>query len=199
MAFKKVKKDIYGFSGRPWPQYQEEIQGFMQLLKDEGCMSYMEIGCRYGDTWHAVGEALPEGSKIIAVDLPGAKSGQKNKGGHQNSGLYLKRACKDLLKKRRKAQVIIGDSQSTEVISRVKELAPFDAILIDGDHTSKGVSCDLKNYSPMAEIIAFHDICGTGKWARQIRPIFQKYAEGRKSIKFVHDGLRRGIGVVWRE
>lgn len=195
MAYKK--NDIMGFSGRPWPQYQEEIKGFIQLLLDEGCTSYLEVGCRYGDTWHEVGISLPEGSKLVAVDLPGAKSGQRNKGGHQNSGIYLRKAGKDLIKHGRDATVIIGDSQEEETILEVSKLAPFDALFIDGDHTAKGVKTDLKNYGPMARIVAFHDICGTGKWARQIRPIFKQFAKGKKFMKFAHDGLRRGIGVVW--
>ena len=198
MAFKKVKKDILGFSRHPWPQYQQEVKGFIQLLLDEGCTSYLEIGCRYGDTWHAVGMALPKGSRLVAVDLPGAKSGFKKKGGHQNSGIYLKRAGKDLKKHGREAVVIIGDSQEKETISMVATLAPFDAVLIDGDHTREGVNKDLENYGPMARMIAFHDICGTGKWARQIRPIFEEFAKGKKSVKFEYDGLRRGIGVVWK-
>ena len=190
--------DICGFSGMPWPQYQEEIQGFIQLLKDEGCTSYLEVGCRYGDTWHAVGMALPGGSRLVGVDLPGAKSGMKNKGGHQNSGGYLKKAGKDLIKHGRDAHVIIGDSQDQETIAKVVELAPFDIVLIDGDHTARGVRMDLRNYGPMARMVAFHDICGEGKWARQIRPIFKKVADGKRSVTFEHDGLRRGIGVVWK-
>ena len=197
MAFKKVKKDIAGFSGMPWPQYQEEINGFIKLLKDENCTSYLEVGCRYGDTWHAVGMALPEGSRLVAVDLPGAKSGKKKKGGHQNSGMYLDRARNDLRKHYRNAFVIIGDSQDSLTISMAKIYAPFDVVLIDGDHTAHGVRTDLANYGPMARLVAFHDIVGTGKWSRQIRPIFLKFAEGKKSKEFVRDGLRRGIGVVW--
>ena len=78
-----------------------------------------------------------------------------------------------------------------------KIYAPLDVVLIDGDHTAHGVRADLANYGPMARLIAFHDICGTGKWARQIRPIFEEFAKDKKSVEFVHDGLRRGIGVVW--
>jgi len=189
--------DIAGFSGKPWPQYQVELKGFIQLLKDEGVTSYCEIGCRYGDTWHEVGMSLPKGSKLVAVDLPGAKSGQKHKGGHQNSFIYLKQAKTDLVKHGLDAHVIIGDSQDKIIVGTVKCFAPFDALLIDGDHTSNGVKKDLENYGPMARLVAFHDIVGTGKWARQIRPIFLEFAEGKRSVEFVKDGLRRGIGVVW--
>lgn len=196
MAFKKVKKDIMGFSGKPWPQYQEEIKKFIQLLLDENCRSYLEIGCRYGDTWHAVGMALPEGSKLVAVDLPGGKLGKEVR--HQHSASFLKKAKRHLVRNGQDAHFIIGDSQSDIIIQTTRQFAPFDVVFIDGDHTAHGVRKDLENYAPMARLVAFHDIVGTGKWARQIRPIFLEYAEGKKSIEIVHDGLRRGIGVVWR-
>ena len=126
MAFKKG--DIAGFSGKPWPQYQFEIQGFIDLLVSEGVRSYLEIGCRYGDTWHAVGSALPKGSRIVALDLPGAKSGFEHKGGHQDSGDYLELAAEDLRKKGQDAIVIIGNSHQKETVTVIQKLAPFDAI-----------------------------------------------------------------------
>lgn len=189
--------DPPGFSGQPWPQYPQEIKPFIQCLKGEGCISYAEVGCRYGDTYHAVGRSLPPGSRVVAVDLPGAKSGFKNKGGHQNSGEYLHRAAADLRSRGYDTHVIIGDSQASNTIEKVSSLAPFDCIFIDGDHTAKGVWADWRNYSPMARMVAFHDIAGDGRWAKQIRPIFHKCREGRRWQEFVHDGLRRGIGVVW--
>ena len=191
------KDDIPGFSGKPWPQYQEEIQGFIKLLLAEGCRSYLEIGCRYGDTLHAVGLALPKGSRLVALDLPGSKSGQLKKGGHQDSGEYLERACADLRKQGRDAHCILANSQDPSAVKAVKALGPFDAILIDGDHTAEGVTKDWGNYGPMGRLVAFHDIAGTGKWAKQIRPIWES-VRGDKWEEFIHDGLRRGIGVTWR-
>lgn len=190
--------DRPGFSGKPWPQYQSEIDGFIKLLVEENCRSYLEIGCRYGDTYHAVGCALPTGSKLVALDLPGAKSGFRNKGGHQNSGDYLIRAAEDLSKRGQTTEVILGDSHSRDIVKLVSYLAPFDAILIDGDHTAEGVQADLTFYGPMSsKLIAFHDICGKGKWSRQIRPIYHKARLGRRYQEFVHDNARRGIGVIW--
>ena len=187
--------DSIGFSGHRWPQYQEEIQAFIQLLKDEGCTSYLEIGCRYGDTWHAVGMALPKGSKLVGVDLPGTRSGIIHS--HRDSGIYLERAAKDLCKHGRNSHVIIGNSHDQRTIKKAAALAPFDAVFIDGDHTPKGVREDLANYGPMARIIALHDIHGQGNNTRHMMAIFKEFAEGKKSMKFVHDGLRRGIGVFW--
>lgn len=196
MAFKKG--DIMGFSGKPWPQYQFEVQTFIELLVERKVRSYLEIGCRYGDTWHAVGKALPKGSKLVALDLPGAKSGFENKGGHQDSGDYLDLAAADLSKRGQKVCVIIGNSHQRDTVEAVSKYAPFDAILIDGDHTAAGVMADWTSYGPMGKIIAFHDIAGNGRWACQIRPIFELLSKELVSERIVHDGLRRGIGVLWR-
>jgi len=193
------KGDITGFSGYPWPQYQDELQSFIQLLKDEGCNSYLEIGARHGDTFHAVGMALPEGSKLVAVDQPGTRSGRK-KGGTRfaDSDMYLKVAIEDLCKHRRDAYMIIGDSHEKKTIAKVKALAPFDAVFIDGDHTEHGVRLDFQNYGPMVRIVAFHDICGQGKNTRKLGPLFETFIGDKRSVKFVKNGLTRGIGVIWR-
>jgi len=189
--------DRFGFSGKPWPQYPYEIDNFIAFLVEQGCRSYMEIGCRYGDTFHAVGLALPEGAKLLALDLPGAKSGMKNKGGHRDSGDYLVRAAADLVKRGRDAHVILGDSHEAKTLELVKPYAPFDAIMIDGDHTAKGVESDWKMYGSMGKFVAFHDIAGSGKWSRQIRPIYEKLCKGRNHREFIFDNKRRGIGVLW--
>ncbi len=196
MAFKKG--DIAGFSGKPWPQYQFEIQGFIDLLCSENVRSYLEIGCRYGDTWHAVGSALEQGSRLVGLDLPGAKSGFEHKGGHQDSGDYLELAASDLRKQGQDAVVIIGNSHKRNTIETARAAGPYDAILIDGDHTAAGVNSDWDDYGPMGRIVAFHDISGNGKWALQIRPIFQLLAKKLRSTTIIHDDLRRGIGVLWR-
>jgi len=188
-----------GFSGKKWVQNKEEIQGFIKLLQDEGCTSYLEIGCLYGDNWHAVGMALPKGSKLVAVDLPAHNAGMKSKRNQDSVG-YLKRAGEDLRKHGRDAHVIIGDSHDESIVSQVAALAPFDAIFIDADHTERGVRLDLANYGPMARIIGFHDIYTKKKreWTCQVMPTFKAFAEGKRSCEFAYDKSRGGIGVVWQ-
>jgi len=195
MAHKNFK--MSGFSGKKWIQAKEEIEGFIRLLKEEGCTSYLEIGCLYGDNWHAVGMALPEGSKLVGVDLPGLNAGMKSTR-NPDSDIYLKRAGEDLRKHGRNAHVIIGNSQEPETISQVAALAPFDAIFIDGDHSEYGVRADIANYAPMGKIIAFHDLYTKKKqeWMCQVMPTFKAFAKGKRSCEFAYYD-RGGIGVVW--
>jgi len=94
--------------------------------------------------------------------------------------------------------MIIGDSHEKEIIAKVAALAPFDALFIDGDHTKQGVYLDYANYRHMARIVAFHDICGQGRNTRKLGPLFETFAADKRSVKFVRDGLTRGIGVIWQ-
>lgn len=212
MASHPNRQDPPGRSGKPHPQYQEELTAFTDLLAAEGCTSYLEIGCRYGDTLYQVAHSLPAGSTVVALDLPGAKSGQQNKGGHQDSFRYLMDAVHILSAEGYDAHAIKGDSKDVDSIKRAKALGPFDCILIDGDHSRLGVESDWNNYHKLSRrLVAFHDIAGTGKWARQIRPFFESLAATRPNRTFISPvagkveiaqapvttGLRRGIGVVW--
>lgn len=189
---------LVGFSGKRWLQYKDEIDPFIRLLIDEGCTSYLEIGCCYGDNLHAVGMALPEGSKIVGVDYPGAYRGISN--GYKkwrDSGQYLKRAAADLLANGRNARIILGDSHEAGVIQAVAALGPFDAVFIDGDHSSKGVRQDWEAYGKLGRIVAFHDIAGDTWNAKNIKPTWWDARDGRKWKEIVAEPNNRGIGVIW--
>jgi len=181
-----VGKKIRGFSGVSWPQYQEEIQKFISLLKDRGVKAYLEVGCRHGDTFHAVGLALPKGSLLVAVDLPAG-------GNFLHSDKALHRAAADLRKRGQEAVVIIGDSHSDEVIESVSKHSPFDAVFIDGDHSFDGVRADWQNYGSMGTLIGFHDIRGDkDKGASLWNELKQQYEH--TEFAFYNKG---GIGVLW--
>lgn len=193
-SFKPHPPKIRGFSGAKWPQFQEEIQAFISLLKDSDVKSYLEVGCRHGDTFHAVGKALPEGSLLVAIDLPGARSGKRTGGKCPNSDKWLIRAARNLRKHGQITHVIIGDSHDSKVISKVKEFAPFDAIFIDGDHSPKGVRADWLDYGPMSNLIAFHDISAEDKGCASV---YKKLKQQYKHTEFAYYD-RGGIGVVWQ-
>jgi hypothetical protein len=114
----------------------------------------------------------------------------------------LDRACVDLIYKGYRIIKILGDSTTQEVINRVQLFGPFDAALIDGDHTFEGVKKDWENYSPMASMVALHDIVGHGQ-AEKVHgnPVeVPRFWEALKHtlfahVEFVSPGSAMGIGV----
>ena len=191
---------MLGWSGKTWPQRPQEVAGMIEVLNSEGVRSYLEVGCRYGDTFHAVGLALPEGSRCVACDLPGWRNGVKSQR-HPRSHKYLQRAADDLSRKGRPASVIIGDSHHHKTVAAVKALAPFDAVFIDGDHTYEGVVEDWRNYGPMARIVAFHDVVGKKPETSGPRQLFSELraSHRHKLIAVDPDPAACGIGVIWRD
>jgi predicted O-methyltransferase YrrM len=185
------------FSGRQASQHPEELAGFIALLQSRGVRSYLEIGTRHGDTFHEIMLALPEGSRGVAVDLPGALWGINSSRDHLN------RAVADLCAKGRPCSSLFGDSQTDATRRLVVGRGPYDAALIDGDHTYQGVLRDWQQYRKIAPIIAFHDIVGTGQ-AEKVHgnpvEVPRLWAElkacGLETVEFIGEGSTMGIGVV---
>jgi methyltransferase family protein len=177
-----------------------EIQAFADLVAREKITSYLEIGSKFGGSLHRVGEVLQPGSRVVAVDLPGGTKVWKE------SEASLKKCVLELCEKGHDARIIWGNSQDKNVVEQVRKYAPFDLILIDGDHRLPGVTQDWNNYAVMGKRIAFHDI----GWRRapewQGTPInvpeFWDSVKGQyrhEEIKLCPTGKNNGIGVLWRE
>jgi len=184
------------FSGRKPSQVPEELAAFIALLKSRGVRSYLEIGARHGDTFHAVMISLQPGSMGVAVDLPGGAWG------HLKSKQSLDAAVNDLRRRGYDVCRILGDSRATDTYLTVKNLGPFDAGLIDGDHRYQGVRADWMSYGPMCGITAFHDIAGEGLTSRdgglpvEVPRLWREITAERDTVEFIGMGSRMGIGVV---
>lgn len=183
-------------SGRNPSQNEFELRTFIELLNKRGVKSYAEIGARHGDTFWDVMTSLPKGSKGLAVDLPGGLWGTSK----SRSALEL--CVRDLVKLGYQASVLFGDSHTDATRRLVIGRGPFDAILIDGDHTLPGVTKDFDNYGKLAPVVAFHDIVGTGQAEnvshRQVEvPLFWECVKHRhENLEFVDAGSKMGIGVL---
>src|SRR5690606_19990704 len=138
----------------------DELAPFLAIM-GLGVNSYLEIGSRDGDTFHAVMTALPKGSKGGAVDLPGDVWGSRK------SKARLRGAVEGLRQRGYDVFAIFGDSRNANTIAQVVKRGPYDAVFIDGDHRYEGVKADWENYGPLGRIVAFHDIAGGGYTARQ--------------------------------
>lgn len=180
-------------------QDEQEIATLTDLIRQEGCRSYLEIGAKFGGSLARVAAVMPPASRIVAVDLP---AGTKM---WRHSKPALVSVVEGLRNEGHDAQVIWGDSTKVDVIDRVRALGPFDAILIDANHTRAYLEKDWANYGPMGRIIAFHDI----GWRRApewvgIRidvPQFWDEIKGEyrhEEFKSCPTGKNNGIGVLWR-
>lgn len=180
-------------------QDQPEIDALRDVFAREGVRNYLEIGSKFGGSlWH-LGASLPEGSRIVSVDLPNGTKAWKD------SSESLSQCITDLGSVGYDARVIWGNSTDPKIIEQVAALGPFDAILIDADHRMPGVTADWKNYGPLGKIIAFHDIA----WKRGPEfdktridvPEFWNSIKGEyrhEEFKFCPTGKNNGIGVLWR-
>jgi predicted O-methyltransferase YrrM len=177
-----------------------EIEQLSDLLRSENVRSYLEIGSKFGGSLWAIGSVLEPPARIVSVDLPGGTVKW------QSSSVSLN-ACADALRGMgHQVSVILGDSTDEAVIAQVAAMSPFDAMFIDANHTLPYVTADFRNYSPMARIIAFHDI----SWHRQrewkgVRIDAPQFWESIKNdyrhqeFKYCPTGKNNGIGVIWRE
>lgn len=189
--------EIKTLSGRNASQHPDELYPFIDLLKQHNVRRYLEIGARHGDTFHEVMSALPKGSVGVAVDLVAGPWGTSK------SLKHLQRAGEYLTTKGREVQIILGNSRSQEIIERIAAFAPFDAVLIDGDHRYDGVKADWLNYGPMAPIIAFHDIAGEGEHTKdgkalpvEVPRLWNEIKGGFEHVEFIGENTTMGIGVI---
>jgi hypothetical protein len=189
------------FSGRRASQDEDELHAFVAFLIERGVKRYLEIGAREGDTFHDVMSGLGCFSHIpdlygVAIDLPGGLWGKLS------TVHALKRAVDNLTEREFHVEHLLGNSTHPGMIAAVHALGPFDAILIDGDHTYEGVKADWENYRDLAPIIAFHDIVGEGQIEKVTRrgvEVPKLWAEikasGANVVEFISPGSAMGIGV----
>ena len=186
-------------SGRPASQNERELLALEAFMSERGVASYLEVGARHGDTFHHVVSSLGAGARGVAVDMAGALWGAAA------SADALGWAARDLGRLGYgDVHVIFGDSHDGGVVSAVRGLGPYGLALIDADHTYAAVAQDFRDYSPMAEYVAFHDIAGHTQGTRsggrrhrvEVPRLWRELRAGREHWEFVDAGSQMGIGVL---
>lgn len=172
-------------------QYEEELAPFVDLLKAEHVDRYLEIGACFGGTFHRVMTALPKGSIGVTVDLP------ERRWGMPRSAEALTTVMGDLSALGYDVHSIFGDSKSRDVARHAAKRGPYDAVMIDGDHTYDGVRRDWLTYGQMGKIVAFHDIAAMKGARSGVRKLWLELKEFHRTAEFVRPGGRLGIGVLW--
>lgn len=125
-------------------QNEEELEYYLSLLVYNKTKKLLEIGSYLGGT---IAAATFRCNLDLAVSIdtsPGPKG------------------TIDLLKEEGfNTHFLNGDSKDPEIISKAKELGPYDVVFIDGDHSYEGVRLDYENYKDMADVVVFHDVYAT--------------------------------------
>lgn len=96
-----------------------------------------------------------------------------------------------------------GDSRDPELVAKAQELGPYDFVFIDGDHRYEAVRADWANFSPMARVVAFHDILprpGYGVselWSEVKATPGARYMEICQNETLPGNEGPCGIGILW--
>src|SRR5690242_15026284 len=126
------------FSGVRWLQTPSEVNAFAALLIEQRVTSYLEVGAHHGDTWHFIGSRIARNSKMMAIDWPGAPPQRDTR-----TNVSLGAAARSLRREYgHNTHIKTGDSHHPSVIAAARAWAPFDCVLIDGDHTYAGAKLD---------------------------------------------------------
>jgi predicted O-methyltransferase YrrM len=169
-------------------QVDAEINEYIELLRKYNVKSYLEIGSAYGGSLWRVANSLPQGSRVLSIDLEPKDS--------------LKECIAELNIAGYTAHLVPFDSTKLEAIRIASLMGPFDAVFIDGNHTLPYVSADWLNYGSLSHIVAFHDINAPYKPHRR-NPMMVAQLWGTlktiyKTQEIIAPGSRQGIGVLWR-
>lgn len=178
-------------ANRNHPQHPLEFEKLKEWVKD--CESILEIGARYGANLVGMAHAM-KGKRIVSVDWP-----DKEGWNDPNAGNVLEANVKMLQGEGYDATLIIGDSHSIDVVQRVRLLAPFDLVFIDGDHSYSGVKQDWENYGPMGKVVIFHDIMKPHKSTNpglEVWKLWQEIKVSRETTEFVAPDSPMGLGRV---
>lgn len=177
-----------------------EIDAYCDILRSEEVSRYLEVGSKFGGSLWKAAQAMPKGSRIVAIDLPnGTKAWRESRVSLEACVAELNRTGYD-------ARIIWGDSTSQEVIRKAALSGPYQAIMLDADHRLPGVTKDWENFGPMSSrIVAFHDIAWrrAPEWVgtRIDVPEFWNSIKGNyrhQEIKMCPTGKNNGIGVLWK-
>lgn len=177
-----------------------ELDGFIEYLVSKEVRSYLEVGARYGGTFERVMMALPKGSLGVAIDFPGGDFGD------ERSAEDLVAATRRLRQKGYDARCIFGPSNSPLVHKRAQQRtgSPYDALLIDGDHSYEGVKSDWLLYGNMGRLVAFHDIAAPKDYTNkvgckvEVRRLWSELKPTYPNVEFITPGSKMGIGVLQR-
>lgn len=135
-------RDFLGYGLFFW-QYPIQFSHYLKVLSYFPITSYFEIGCKHGGTFILTVEYLKKFGTVKAAFAVDSLDW---------SGL------EGYLKKNKTCQFIQCNSQTQSFAAMIHSHPGYDLVLIDGDHSERGVHSDFELMKYKANILAFHDI-----------------------------------------
>lgn len=178
------------------PHDPTEFQKLLEWVR--GSRSLLEIGSRFGYPLIDMAHVMPQGSRIVSVDLPDAEGW--NDALSAEAIHHLRNNIQKLKFEGYDAHLIEADSHLPETIDKVKSLGPFDVVFIDGDHSYEGVKQDWQHYGPLGKTVIFHDIRKPEPPENMGLEVWKLWNEIHGNIEaFLASGSKMGIGRVWKD
>lgn len=153
-----VDRALGGFCGFIRPsQVRWEILSLSKLVERLRPKIVVEVGTSKGGTLFIWARLVAKDAHLVSIDLPGG----------ENNWAYPRWKepfYKSFASKGQKIDLLRGDSQSAEMLARLKNILggkQIDFLFIDADHSYEGVKKDYELYSPLVRhggMIAFHDV-----------------------------------------
>lgn len=163
-------------------QERHELNHIFDIMKNNECCSYLEVGSAEGGSLYVLSRAMKEGSKIVCIDY-----GEDHTRDQFNEVL-------NEIKDKYNVTVINGDSHSHEVKEQAQKHPWYDCVLIDAGHKYADVVEDALAYGPMAKhFIFFHDV-----QLPEVSQAFDWYCQKtnpRKVTKFINS-TTYGYGII---
>lgn len=142
---------LYDGTGTHWMQNPIEFKDLCVILRNLSrhtsyrVRNFLEVGFATGIT-HTILTKIFKPEYSVAIDLTSVSGGA--------STFVANLRFKHLI-------YISADSKSTFATNSASFFAPFDLIIIDGDHSYIGVKGDFENYTPMLGqkgLVVLHDV-----------------------------------------
>lgn len=148
--------------------------------------SCLEIGSLYGGSAKRLAEAMPEGSRMVCLDLgfEPLKKGWRT----LPALLYRLETIQG-----RDVTLILGNSSTEIAREEAAKLGPYDLVFIDAGHDYVQVQADWEFYGKLGKIVAFHDIVS----CQGSQALWNDIKGGYKHVEIIH-GKAAGIGILWR-
>jgi cephalosporin hydroxylase len=170
-------------------QYPDELAEALEVITKVEPSVIVEIGCDGGGTLYAWRQIC---DRVYGITL--ADNSYETGGGN--------RPLVD-----HGAVVHIGDSHDPTSVAWLRQQLdgdPVDVLIIDGDHTARGVLADFDAYSPLVRpggLILLHDIAVTNDLRAQVHMVWPELASRYHTTKEIRSAQQPpyGWGVIRTE